>query len=193
MYSTEPQEIFLQGTHGVGMQDKKPPGRLLGGLSEPVTAATDPVSAKDLPENRQKHHGSENRQTALIAGRVPLHIKTEVNRIGAVKNWTESYTVRTLVEQALAQNLGEKFAVMIRNTIQEAVKTEIQSYRNLTVKSYYAAEETRILQIRVLSLLLDDIEEIPELIAHSQKQARENLRYAGGGEQEHHSLWPSSS
>ena len=64
MYSTEPQEIFLKGTHGVGRQDKKPPGRFEGGLSEPLTAVADPVTAKNLPENRQTHHGSETRQTA---------------------------------------------------------------------------------------------------------------------------------
>ena len=101
MHRTEPQEIFLQGTHGVGMQDKKPPGRLSIGLSEPVTAATDPITAKNPSENRPTHHGSETRQTALIAGRVPFHIKTEINRIGAANGWKESYTVRTLVEQAL--------------------------------------------------------------------------------------------
>src|SRR5688572_19826894 len=126
MNTTKPQDIFLKGTHGVGRQDKKPPGRFDIDSPQPLTALADPVTAKTLPENRQNHHGSENRQTVNIAGRVPVHIKTEINRIGAVNGWTESYTVRTLVKQALAKNLGEQFAIMICNTIREAVKTELQ-------------------------------------------------------------------
>ena len=68
MYGTHPQEIFLKGTHGVGRQDKKPPGRFEVGLSEPLTAAADPETANNHQQNRQTHHGSETRQTANIAG-----------------------------------------------------------------------------------------------------------------------------
>src|SRR5262245_30318479 len=120
------QEIFqLQTNAGVG-QDKKPPRRLTTGMSEPVAATGASETAThhafivlDMADNRQKHHGSETRQSALIAGRVPLHIKAEVNRIGKLKGWSESYTVRTLVEQALARTIAEQFGVMIRQTIQE--------------------------------------------------------------------------
>ena len=127
-------------------------------MSEPLTAATDPITAKDVPENRPKHHGSETRQTEQISSRVPWHIKTEVGRLAEVHGWTESYTVRTLVEQALAHNLGEKFAVMIRHTIQEAVKTEIQKdrdwQRKINMSNYLASEQGRLLGIELLRSLL---------------------------------------
>jgi hypothetical protein len=200
MYRIEPQEIFFKGTHGVGRQDKKPPGRFRVGLSQPLTATTDPVSAKDLPENRPKHHGSETRQTEQISGRVPFHIKTEVGRLAEVNGWTESYAVRTLVEQALAHNLGEKFAVMIRNTIQEAVKTEIQKdrdwQRKINMSEYFASEQSRLLCIELLRNLLGpkEVGNLATIIANSQSQSRENLPlyfYSIGVEAEQ-SKWPLS-
>jgi hypothetical protein len=190
------QEIFLLQTHaGVGQthagvgQDKKPPGRFTAGMSEPVTAtgagetATDQsVTVLDLADNRQKHHGSETRQSALIAGRVPLHIKAEVNRIGKLKGWTESYTVRTLVEQALAKTIAEQFGVMIRQTIQEAVRQEFQIYTNrmgkLTFSAYLAAEQGRLLEIENLRYALDqkDIGTLSQKIKSIRQQAWDNLK-----------------
>ena len=40
-------------------------------------------------------------------------IKSEVVRVARLKGWTESKTVASLVEQALAANLAESFAVML--------------------------------------------------------------------------------
>jgi hypothetical protein len=196
MFRTEPQEIFFKGTHGVRRQDKQPPGRFDGDVSQPLTAATDSVTATTLPDNRQKHHGSETRQTALIAGRVPFRIKTEVNRIATAKGWTESYTVLDLVEQALAKNLGEQFAVMIRHTIQEAVKRELQKdrewLRKINLSEYLAAEQARLHAIATHRLLLSEEEDINQKIRDSREQAYKNLKFY------YHSIgmqdkqWPSS-
>jgi hypothetical protein len=198
MYGTNPQEIFFKGTHGVGRQDKKPPGRFDGDLSQPLTAMTDPVTANTLPNNRQNHHGSENRQTALIAGRVPFHIKTEVNRIGAMKGWTESKTVKSLVEQALAKNLGEQFAVMIRNTIQEAVKTELQKdrewLRKINLSEYLAAEQARLHAIDIHRLLIPKDQDINQKIRDNRDQAFKYLKFYFHAirYQDQQSSWPSS-
>jgi hypothetical protein len=198
MNSTEPEEIFFNGTHGVGRQDKKPPGRFDRDLSQPVTAMTELETAKDLPENRQHHHGSETRQTTLLAGRVPFHIKAEVNRIGSMKGWTESYTVRTLIEQALAQNLGEQFAVMIRHTIQEAVKTELQKdrewLRKINLSEYLAAEQGRLHAIATHRLLLPDGEDINQKIRDARKESYKNLKFYFYSirVQDEQSSWPSS-
>jgi hypothetical protein len=198
MNSPEPQEIFFKGTHGVGRQDKKPPGRFNGYLSQPLTAVTDPVTAKDLPDNRQSHHGSETRQTALIAGRVPFHIKTEVNRIGDLHGWTESKTVRTLVEQALARSLGEQFAVLIRNTIQEAVKTELQKdrecLRKINLSEYLAAEQARLHIIDLHRSLLPQGEDINQKIKDNRGNSFKHLKFYfhSIAVQDEHSSWPSS-
>jgi hypothetical protein len=198
MFSTEPQEIFFNGTHGVRRQDKQPPGRFWSGSSEPQTAETDAETATDASQNRQTHHGSETRQTAHIAGRVPFHIKTEIIRLGAMNGWKESFTVRTLVEQALAQNLGERFAVMIRHTIQEAVKTELQKdrqwLRKINLSEYLASEQARLHAIDLHRLLMPPDEDINQKIKDNQKQSYKNLRFYFHSidVQDQQQSWPSS-
>jgi hypothetical protein len=198
MYSTEPEEIFFSGTHGVRRQDKKPPGRFDGGLSEPLTATADPVTAKNLPENRHTHHGSETRQTVNLAGRVPWHIKAEVTRLGAVHGWTESKTVRTLIEQALAKNLGEQFAVMIRQTIQEAVRTELQKdrdwLRKINLSEYLAAEQARLHAIDLHRLFIPPDQDINQKIKDNRKNAFKHLKFYFHSidVQEQQQSWPSS-
>jgi hypothetical protein len=205
MNTTTAQEIFFSGTHGVGRQDKKPPGRFERALSEPQTATTSAQTAtgqlsdtENMADDRPKHHGSETRQTGLIWGRVPFHIKTEVNRIGALHGWTESKTVRTLVEQALAKNLGEQFAVMIRNTIQEAVKTELQKdrewLRNINLSEYLAAEQGRLHAIATHRLLLPNGEDINHKIRDNRQQSYKNLKFYfhSIGVMQAQSSWPSS-
>jgi hypothetical protein len=198
MYSVEPQQIFFKGTHGVRRQDKKPPGRFGLGLSEPLTAAPGPKTAKDNSENRHNHHGSENRQTLNVAGRVPVHIKSEVNRIGAVHGWTESKTVRTLIEQALAKNLGEQFAVMIRNTIQEAVKTELRKdrewLRKINLSEYLAAEQARLHAIDLHRLFIPPDQDINQKIKVNRKLSFDHLPYYIHSieVQDQQSSWPSS-
>jgi hypothetical protein len=193
MYNStaQPQEVFLLQAHGGVGQDIYAPGRVYKASGQPVPPSTPAHTGRTSP----KHHGSQTRQTEQIAGWVLPHIKSEVRRIEKLKGWSQSKTVATMVEQALAHNIGEQFAVMIRATIQDAVKKEIQSYRPLTVQSYYSAEESRILIIRLLGLLLKDIEELPDLIARSQKQARDNLKQSSSsrGVEEDQSPWPSSS
>jgi hypothetical protein len=198
MHSTAPQEIFLNGTHGVGRQDKKPPRRFGLGLSEPLTAVADHQTANDQPQNRQTHHGSETRQTDNITGRVPLHVKNEVKRIGAMHGWTESYTVRTLVEQALAHNLGEKFAVMIRNTIQEAIKTELQKdrewLRQINLIEYMVGEQGRLTAIDILRLLLPPNQDITQKRKDIREQMVKNLPayFHTIGVMQEQNQWPSS-
>jgi hypothetical protein len=129
---------------------------------------------------------------------VPLHIKAEVNRIGAVNGWTESYTVRTLVEQALAHSLGEQFAVMIRNTIQEAVKTELRKdrewLRKINLSEYLAAEQARLHTIAIHRLLLPEGEDINQQIRDNRKLAYDYLKFYfhSVGVQDQQSSWPSS-
>jgi hypothetical protein len=205
MNTTTPQEIFFKGTHGVGRQDKKPPGRFGVGLSEPQTAtaaaqtATEQFSGTDeMADDRPKHHGSETRQTGLIWGRVPFHVKTEVNRIGALHGWTESYTVNTLVQQALARNFGEGFAVMIRQTIQEAVKTELQKdrawLRKINLSQYLAAEQGRLHAIDTHRLLIPPDQDINQKIRDNREQAYKNLPFYFHSidVQDQQQSWPSS-
>jgi hypothetical protein len=188
------QERKISGRrpHGGVVQDNKPPRRLMADSPQPVTAVPPAVNhlngtnTAPLPaDNRPTHHGSETRQLELIAGRVPQHIKSEVLRIAKLKGWTESYTVRSLVEQALARTIAEQFGVMIKQTIQEAVREEFRSYTNrmgkLTYSAYLAAEQGRLMGIENLRVTLDDPNTLSQKITSSLQQARENLKFYNHG------------
>jgi hypothetical protein len=169
-----PQSIFDAITHAGVMQDKYPPRRIKAASGEPATASTP-------ADNRPNHHGSEKRQTQQIAGRVLPHIKSEVVRVAKLKGWTESKTVAALVEQALAHSLAEQFGVMLKTTIQETITKQMQKENNraanLALEAFYSAEQARILTIYTLRFLLgSDIEILPQIIAESQEQARENMK-----------------
>ena len=132
--------VFKQQAYAGVMQDKYPPVRIYAASREPATAgkAADIQASggTNIPRvqneavfpapDRPKHHGSETRQTIQIAGRVKPAIKSEVTRVARLKGWTESKTVASLVEQALAANLAESFAVMLKATIQDAVTKQMR-------------------------------------------------------------------
>jgi hypothetical protein len=176
-----PQSIFNAEAHAGVMQDKYPPLRIKAASVEPATASTP-------ADNRPRHHGSEKRQTQQIAARVLPHVKSEVVRVAKLKGWTESKTVAALVEQALAHSLAEQFGVMLRTTIQETITKQMQKQNNraanLALESFYSAEQARILTIYTLRFLLgSDIEILPQIIAESQEQARENMKRDRGKEE----------
>ena len=170
------------------VQVKYPPRRISAASGEPLTADTQ-------EQNRPKHHGSETRQTQQIAGRVLPHVKTEVVRVAKLKGWTQSKTVATLVEQALAHSLAEQFGVMLKATIQDAITKQLQKENNraanLALEAFYSAEEGRILTIYILRFLLgSDIEILPQIIKESQEQAWENMKgYAGAQEEVENQPW----
>jgi hypothetical protein len=190
------------------MQDKKPPRRLTVGVWQPVaatgtgeTAPSQSRTRKDSPEisqvvavNRhngnapastpantpQKHHGSETRQLALVAGRIAPHLKTQVIQRAKDKGWSESKTVADLVEQALARDLAESFSVSLKNTLTDALTTQVhKEYNraaNLALEAFYAAEEGRILTIYTLRFILGDADLLAEVIAEARVEARESLK-----------------
>lgn len=153
----------------------------MGALSQPLTATADPETAKTPQENRPTHHGSETRKTVGIAARVPLFIKTEIHRLIALKGGNESSTVKDLLEQALAKSFGEQFAVMIRNVIQEAVRTELQKdrewLRKINLSEYLAAEQTRLHVVDLHRLLLPKGGDINQIVKDHRSQALKNLAF----------------
>jgi hypothetical protein len=184
------QEVFQRQAHGGVVQDNKPPRRLTAASVQPVTAepqavttTIDPVTVIPSADNRPTHHGSETRQLELIAGRVPPHIKSEVNRLAKLKGETESKTVRDLVEQALARTIAEQFGVMIRQTIQEAVRQEFQSFTNrmgkLVFSAYLAAEQGRLMHIDELrkTLPAKEVVNLPQKVRGYRQQALDNLKF----------------
>lgn len=189
-------------------QDKKPPRRLSVGVWQPVTARVRGETApdtsrtqKDSPEisqetavNRQpgsdtastptdtppKHHGSESRQLALVAGRIAPHLKTQVLKRAKAKGWSASKTVADLVQQALENDLAGSFSVSLTNSLTEALTTKVgKEYNrvaNLALEAFYAAEECRILTIYTLRFILGDADLLAEVIAEARAEAQESLK-----------------
>jgi hypothetical protein len=197
MNRTEPQEIFLSGTHGVGRQDKNAPERVQSASDQPVPPHT--PARPDHSPAADKHHGSRTRQTEQIAGWVKPHIKAEVKRIEKLKGWSQSKTVGMLVEQALAKNLGEQFAVMIRQTIQEAVRAELRKdrawQRKITLSNYLASEQTRLHVIGLQRSLLPPGEDINRTVKDNRSQSYKNLPFyfRSIDVQDEQQSWPSST
>jgi hypothetical protein len=186
----KPQEVFLRRPNAGVVRDNKPPRRLTAASVQPETAESqavtktiDPVTVISQADNRPTHHGSETRQLELIAGRVPPHIKSEVNRMAKLRGEKPSKTVRHLVEQALARTIAEGFGVMIRQTIQEAVRQEFQKFSDrwgtVNFATYLAAEQGRVMQQKELYNKLDakDVGKLPEMIRGFRQAAINNLKF----------------
>jgi hypothetical protein len=192
----QPREVFLRQAHGGVGQDKATPPRRYAASDQPSNTTT--PAYRDSATPPKKHHGSQKRQLREVAGCVPQHTFDEIERMRVQwgkhgKKLSRSQVVGTLVKQGVQKNVDIKYGSMLEPVIREEIKRQIQSYSNrnanLAVHAYYSAEQARILMLRVLSLLLDNVEELPELIAQSQKQSRENLKYSMGGEDEDKTLW----
>jgi hypothetical protein len=189
--------IFENSAYAGVVQDKKPPGRLTAKRGEPATADHPAVGSKGgsatAPDSnigtqsavdRQTHHGSETRRTEQVTGRVLPGLKAHLLKVAKQRGAkTESTAVKMAVEVFVANEFGKQFLVMIRQTIQETVRQELQAYTNrfgkLTFASYLAAEQGRLLQIDNLCYTLDqnNIGTLPQKIKNARQQAWENLKF----------------
>lgn len=169
-------------------QDKQPPERLSAGLREPATVHPPAVGSKEgsatatgAAVDRQTRHGSEKRQTEQVTGRVPRHIKTALLSLATQNGWTESKVIATACEAYLEHDLGEKFGVRLAAQVGAAIDKGLQKHSNreayLSVHGYYAAEESRIINTKVLSYLFgSDTQLYKQIVAEARKEARLNLK-----------------
>ena len=129
MNTPPPQEIF----HASVVQDKLPPRRLSADSPQPMTAPP-------TTENRQKHHGSEKRQTVGMAERVRPHIKEAYQQIAKARGgkWTESGVAAEALEEWLELDFGEKFGVRLASLVTAEMQKNFQIYDRHT--SYLSLE-----------------------------------------------------
>ena len=166
--------IFEKQAYAGVMQDKAPQARYTTASEQPYTAGEDAV-------DKPKQHGSETRQTAHTSSRLPLHIKAGLLERAKANGWTESKVVALACEAYLEQDLGEKFGLRLAAQVGEAVRRELQAHSNreayLSAHAYYAAEEARIINTKVLRYLFgEDTEIYNQIVAKAQKEAKENIR-----------------
>jgi hypothetical protein len=171
------------------VQDKYPPGRIQRASVQPQSATTQQESAttaaqKPNPpaDNRPKHHGSETRKTAQIAGRAPFATKAKIQALANANGLSESEVVVSLVQKALQIDGDVQYGAMLRPVIQDQIHKDIQSFSNRTanigLQAYYAAEQARILAIHTLRFLTDLVEspdELVPIIKVAQEEAWKNM------------------
>jgi len=156
------------------LQDKAPQTRFAAGSEQPHTPQPSAV-------DRSTQHGSEKRQTAHVSSRIPHHVKTGLLQIAEENGWTESKVVAVACEAYLEHDLGEKFGVRLAAQVTHALHKAIQIHSNreayLSVQGYYAAEESRIINTRVLSYLFgSDTQVYQQIVKQAREEARNNLR-----------------
>jgi hypothetical protein len=183
--------IFENSAYAGVVQDKQPPGRLTARRGEPATAENRAVGNKGgeataigRTVDHPTRHGSETRRTEQVTGRVPPVLKAQLLKVAKQRGAkTESRAVAMAVEVFVANSFGQQLAVMIRQTIQETVRAELQRYTNrmgkLTFAGYLAAEQGRLMEIENLrySLGQEDIDSLPKKITGIRQQALENLKF----------------
>ena len=157
---------------------------------QPQSADVPPISAKSAPppanppaDNRQKHHGSETRQTAQIWGRAPLATKAKILAMKEAQGLSESEVVVNLVQKALQIDGDVQYGAMLRPVIQDQIHKDIQSYSNrnysMNYQALYAAENNRLLSIHILRFLTDLVDasdELVPIITACQENAMENIK-----------------
>jgi hypothetical protein len=190
MYRAEPQEIFLKGTHGGVVQDKDARPRIFAASDQPPI----PTQPAHLPKS-PKSHGSNKRRTVEIGVCIMPNLKAELLRLGEQWGSVEeplsiSKVAATLIEKAVQGNIDMQYGSMLKPVIEAIFDRLFQRYlnqiSNLALRSYYSAEQGRILQIHNLRFNLareaeEDAEgagldELPLIISSSQSQAWENLK-----------------
>jgi hypothetical protein len=178
-----------EATNAGVVQDKYPPGRIGVASDQPQSADTSTESASNgvfhpnpPADNRPKHHGSETRQTAQIAGRAPFPTKAKIQAIAKTQGLSESQVVVNLVQKALQMDGDVQYGAMLRPVIQDQIHKDMQSYSNRTAninfQALYAAEQTRLLSIHILRFLTDLVDspdELVPIITASKENAMENI------------------
>lgn len=165
--------IFENSAYAGVWQDKAPQVRYAAGRPEPHTA-------DEVAVYQPTQHGSEKRQTAHVSSRIPPHIKTGLLQIAKANGWTESKVVAIACEAYLEHDLGEKFGLRLATQVTDVTRKELQKHSNreayLSVQAYYAAEESRIINTKVLSYLFgEETEMYKQFVKEARKEARDNI------------------
>jgi hypothetical protein len=87
---------------------------------------------------------------------------------------------------AIAGNLAEQFVAQLKSALKEAATESMTAISkannragNLALEAFYSSEETRVLVVYLLRLILgSDIDVLPQIIKDAQDQARENVAQA---------------
>jgi hypothetical protein len=154
-----------------------------------------PQDENPLVLERPKHHGSQTRQLIPVTGCVPPHIAAQLEKMRDQKGkkpLSRSAVVAELVKKGVQRHVDMQYGAtlepIIERTIERKIDQATSRTANLALEAFFYAEQSRILHIYTLRLLLgSDIDILPQIIRDSEEQARLNMKrysYAEAPEQQ---------
>lgn len=171
MFTQKLQKIFDAAVR----QDKGAPGRSYAALREPQYAA---IPAQVHP----KHHGSQRRRIREVSGCVSANIFDQIERMRSQggRRLSRSAVVAALITRGMQEYADMQYGALLEPVIRKTIVNQMQRDTNRTAylssRSFYSAEETRLLVLRLLSLVLIDKPHLYEQYrADAKKQARLSL------------------
>jgi hypothetical protein len=160
---------------------------------------TNPAIDRTTDENtlaleRPKHHGSQTRQLIPVTGCVPPHIAAQLEKMRDQKGkkpLSRSAVIADILQKGVQRHVDMQYGATLEPIIEQTIERKIDQATsrtaNLALEAFFSAEQSRILNIYTLRLLLgSDIDILPQIITDSEDQARLNMkRYAYAKEPEY--------
>ena len=113
---------------------------------------------------------------------IPKHLKAEIQRLAAEEGESDSATARAFLGRGVQANIDMQYGAMLRPVIQDQIHRDIQNYSNrnanINFQALYAAEQSRLMAIHILSFLTDLVDasdELVPIITACQQNAWKNI------------------
>jgi hypothetical protein len=117
-----------------------------------------------------------------ISGGVSKTVFAEVERMRqqGSKRLSRSAVVAALVTRGVQEHTDMQYGALLEPIISQQIHRDLQAYSNrvssLAIKAHHSAEESRLLLLKILSLLLDtDRHVLNHLIEEANREARANV------------------
>jgi hypothetical protein len=167
---------------GVG-QDKGTPQRTDKASSEAQNA-----SSQAYRPLQPKHHGSQKRRLKELSGCVEIAVFDQVERMriqwarerGLSEQLSRSEVVGALVARGVQAHIDMQYGTLLEPIIKKVIKEQIQGITNravyIAVQAFYSAEESRIINTKVLSYLFgQETEMYTQVVKDAREEARNNI------------------
>ena len=167
---------------GVG-QDKGTPGRTDKAFGVPQYA-----SSTAYRQEQPTHHGSQTRRLRELSGCVEVAVFDQIERMrvqwarerGLTKKLSRSEVVGTLVTRGVQGHIDMQYGTLLEPIIKKVIKEQIQGITNravyMAVQAFYSADESRIINTKVLSYLFgEDTEIYKQFVEDAREEARRNI------------------
>ena len=176
-------KIFENSAYaGVG-QDKGTPERT-DKASGQLPYASSPAYRQEQPT----HHGSQKRRLKELSGCVEVAVFDQVERMrvqwaierGEDEKLSRSEVVGTLVTRGVQGHIDMQYGTLLEPIIKKVIKEQIQGITNravyIALQAFYSAEESRIINTKVLSYLFGEETEIyKQFVKDAREEARGNI------------------